>query len=300
MTGNGPILVTGGSGQVGGAFVRLAQARGYAVCSPTRSALDLADPASVEAFVASDKWSCVVNCAAYTAVDQAETDVEQAYHANAVAPGILAQMTARKGIPIIHISTDYVFDGTKAEPYVETDTIAPLGVYGASKAEGEAAVRSGNPDHAILRTAWVLSAHGKNFLTTMLRLGAEREQLGVVCDQFGCPTAADDLAEAIMAVITQSAATGKTWHAVNGGSTSWHGLAKQIFASAAQAGFRSPAINPITTAEYPTPAKRPANSRLSTDLIQTDLGLVFRPWQSAVSAIVAEYLQHKETSICEG
>jgi dTDP-4-dehydrorhamnose reductase len=296
MTAAGPILVTGGSGQVGGAFARLATARGFDICMPGRDALDLADPDTVEAFVATRNWRYVVNAAAYTAVDRAETDAARAFDINAVAPGIFARMTAQMGIPIIHISTDYVFDGTKADPYVETDAIAPLGVYGSSKAEGEAAVRSANPDHAILRTAWVLSAGGKNFLTTMLRLGAEREQLNVVCDQIGCPTGADDLAEVIMAVITQSAATGKTWHAVNRGSTSWHGLAEHIFACAALAGYRVPVIKPITTAEYPTPARRPANSRLSTDRIQADLGLVLRPWQDAVSAIMAEYMQHGEYS----
>lgn len=295
-----PILVTGASGQVGGAFAKLAASRGYDVCLPGRDRLDLTNPDSMEDFIGSNQWSYVVNCAAYTAVDQAETDPEQAFATNAKAPGALAALTARLGIPIIHLSTDYVFDGAKANAYTESDPIAPLGIYGESKAEGEARIRRANPDHAILRTAWVLSAGGKNFLTTMLRLGVGRDNIAVVSDQFGCPTGADDLAEVILQVIMQSAATGQTWHAVNGGSTSWHGLAEQIFASAAEAGYNAPIISPITTEQYPTPAKRPANSRLSTDRIQAELGIKLRPWKDAVNAIVAEYMQREETSKCEG
>ena len=284
----GSILITGGSGQVGGAVARLATSLGYDVSCPARDVLDLADERSITEFFRATTWSHVVNCAAYTAVDQAENDPELAFRINAAAPAVLSRVTNEKGVPVIHVSTDYVFDGTKFGPYDEIDPIAPLGVYGSSKAAGEDAIRNGNPQHAILRTAWILSAQGKNFLTTMLRIGVGKQEISVVDDQIGSPTGADDLAKAILSVITMSAATGKTWHVVNSGSASWHGLANHIFASAAKAGMIVPDVRPIPTSQYPTPAKRPANSVLSTRQIEADLGLTFRPWQTVVDDIVNE------------
>lgn len=240
--------------------------------------------------VADGHWDAIVNCAAYTAVDRAESDEARAHAVNAVAPGILAREAARRRIPIIHVSTDYVFDGSKSQPYVESDRVNPLGVYGRTKEAGEAAVRAANPRHAIVRTAWVLSARGANFLNTMLRLGAEREELGVVDDQIGCPSRAEDIAEALMTVAGQLQGRAGTWHFVNAGEGSWYDLAAHIFAGTKARGLPTPRLRAITTAEYPTPARRPANSRLSTTRISADFGIEPRHWHEAVDAILAERL----------
>jgi dTDP-4-dehydrorhamnose reductase len=282
----GPILVTGGSGQVGGALLRLAPS-GIELVAPARSELDLTDPAALAAIVGARSWAAVVNCAAYTAVDKAESDVVAAWQINALAPAALAAATAAAGIPLIHVSTDYVFDGSKAGPYREDDPVAPIGVYGASKLGGEVAVRTANPAHVILRTAWVVSATGHNFVKTMLRLGAERPQLRVVADQRGCPTSADDIARAILTILNRVGdGTYGTFHFVNGGEATWHGLAEAVFARAAAHGRPAPTVEAIATSDYPTPAARPANSRLATDKITRDFGIVPRDWKDAVDEIV--------------
>lgn len=280
------ILVTGGSGQVGAAVVRLARSMDWDVWAPARPELDLLDPTSIAAAIAEGPWSAVINCAAYTAVDRAESEPELAHAVNADAPAVLARETMRARIPIIHVSTDYVFDGTKAFPYLEDDCVNPLNIYGKTKEAGEAAIRALNPQHAIVRTAWVLSAGGANFLNTMLRLGAERSELRVVVDQIGCPTGADDIADALLGVTARLNGRGGTWHFVNSGETTWHGLASHIFAQASGSGFETPNLVPIATADYPTPAKRPENSRLSTVAIERDFGIKPRPWQEAASAIL--------------
>ena len=286
------ILVTGGSGQVGGALLRLA-ADGLEIVAPPRAALDLADPAALAAMVASRRWDAVVNCAAYTAVDRAEGEVVAAWTANALAPAALAAAAHAAGIPIVHISTDYVFDGAKPAPYVEDDPVAPLGVYGASKEAGEQAVRTANPAHVILRTAWVVSAHGSNFVKTMLRLGAERPELRVVSDQYGCPTSADDIAGAILTIVARlgdGAGAHGTFHFVNDGEASWHELASHVFDRAARHGRPEPVVHAIATADYPTPARRPANSRLTTAKLRTTFGIEPRSWEPAVDAIVDQLL----------
>ena len=285
------ILVTGGSGQVGTELRALAWPAGVAVHAPGRDELDLADPASVERALASRAWSAVVSSGAYTAVDRAEGDVAQAWLVNAVAPAILASHARRAGIPIVHVSTDYVFDGSGEGFYAETDPVAPLGVYGASKEGGEQAVRSAGARHAILRTAWVVSPHGSNFLKTMLRLGAGRDELRVVGDQRGCPTFAGDLARALQAVtlrlIADADAPAGTFHFVNAGEASWAEFAVAIFAASARRGGRQPRVETITTAEYPTPARRPANSRLATSRIREAFGIEPRPWPEALEEAVA-------------
>ena len=287
----GPVLVTGGSGQVGGALVRLAGAD-LEIVAPSRDALDLSNPAALTAIVNERRWAAVVNCAAYTAVDKAESDVVAAWQVNALAPAALAAASAAAGIPIVHVSTDYVFSGTKPQPYVEEDAVAPLGVYGSSKLGGELAVRSGNPRHLILRTAWVVSASGNNFVKTMLRLGAERPQLRVVADQQGCPTSADDIARAILTILRR---TGDgpfgTYHFVNAGEATWHALAEAVFARAARYGRPVPSVEPIATRDYPTPAVRPANSRLVTAKIERDFGISPRDWHEAVDEIVDTLLK---------
>lgn len=287
------ILVTGGSGQIGRALKRLRPD----LATPTRDQLDLADPEALGEMVAARAWDAVINCGAYTAVDRAEGDVVAAWQVNAIAPAALAAATRNAGIPLIHVSTDYVFDGAKAEPYVEDDAVAPLGVYGASKEAGEQAVRTANPRHIILRTAWVVSPDGANFIKTMLRLGATRPELGVVADQHGCPTSAADIAAAILSIagrLGQPDAPVGTYHFVNAGEASWAELAAAVFARAATHGRIVPAVRPITTADYPTPARRPANSRLSTARIERDFAIVPRPWRTAIDAIVDTLLTEPE------
>lgn len=288
------ILVTGGGGQLGTALQRLAWPRGVRLHAPSRREMDLADPAALAATVASRPWAAVVNCAAYTAVDRCESDVVAAWTVNALAPAALAAAAARASIPILHVSTDYVFDGAKPGCYVETDPVGPLGVYGASKEGGEQAVRTANARHVILRTAWVFSATGGNFVKTMLRFGAERPALQVVDDQIGCPSSAPDIAGAIKTIVLRLAreadAPCGTWHFVNAGDTSWHGFATEIFAQGGARGGPSPKVEAISTAKYPTPARRPANSRLSTTRLGHDFGITPRPWRMALADILQELL----------
>jgi dTDP-4-dehydrorhamnose reductase len=276
-----PILVTGGTGQVGTALRQLGPRFGVDIVAPGRDALDLASPASIQDAVDRRDWSAVINCAAYTAVDKAESEPEAAHAVNAVAPELLALATATRGIRLLHVSTDYVFDGSKAGFYSEGDPVAPLGAYGASKEAGERGVRAANPDHVILRTAWVISPWGHNFVKTMLRLGGERDRLRVVDDQRGCPTSAIDIAETLLTIATKGGPAG-TYHFVNGGEASWCELARFVFDRAGM----DVAAEPIATADYPTPAKRPANSRLSTDKLQRTFGIRPRPWQDAVGEVV--------------
>jgi dTDP-4-dehydrorhamnose reductase len=286
------ILITGGAGQVGLELQAIDWPEGVVLHAPSRADLDLTDAASVRAAFASAPFAAVINAGAYTAVDKAEDDVAAAFAANAMGPAVLAEVTRRAGVPLLHVSTDYVFDGAKADPYVEDDPVGPLGVYGASKLAGELAVLSGNPRSMALRTAWVLGVHRANFLKTMLRLATERPGLRVVGDQHGCPTAARDIAATLktsaLRMIADSTAPTGVYHFVNAGETTWAGLATEIMARSAEIGGPSVPVEAITTADYPTPAKRPANSRLSTTRLTQDYGVVARPWQDVVAEIVAE------------
>ena len=285
----GPILVTGGTGQIGIELRR----QSSAVIAPDRADLDLDDPQAIVEILAARPWGAVINAAAYTAVDRAERDVAAAWQVNAVAPAIFAAETARLGIPLVQLSTDYVFDGVKAGAYLPGDATAPLSVYGASKLAGEIAARSSNPRHAIVRTAWVMSAHRDNFVKNMLRLGGERDHLRVVADQIGCPTSAADIADALLVIaarLADPAMPGGTWHFVNHGAASWYELATTIFAGSARRGGRVPSIEAITTADYPTLARRPANSRLDTATLERDFAIKPRRWQAALDDILAELL----------
>jgi dTDP-4-dehydrorhamnose reductase len=290
-----PLLVTGGSGQVGGAIRRLAGER--MVVAPSRDELDLGDAAAIAALIASRPWRAVINCAAYTAVDKAESDVVAAWRINALAPAALAAATAAAGIPIVQLSTDYVFDGSKPDPYREDDKVAPIGVYGASKEGGEQAVRTANPRHIILRTAWVVSATGQNFVKTMLRLGAERAELRIVADQHGSPTSADDIANALLGMIDQLGDKDwGTYHFVNAGEATWHTLAEAVFDRAARRGRPIPTVTAIATRDYPTPAARPANSRLAIDRVREVFGIAPRPWRQAIDEIVDELTKEPVTA----
>lgn len=284
------ILVTGGAGQVGLELQRVVWPEDVRIHAPTRDQLDLTDAGAVARAFEATPFTAVINPAAYTAVDKAEDEAAEAFAANALAPAILADLTRKAGIPLIHVSTDYVFDGSGTRAYVETDPVAPLGVYGASKLAGELAVSSGNTRSVVLRTAWVFSAHRGNFLKTMLRLGAQNASLRVVDDQRGCPTAAADIAAALAVISLRlmddaEAPTG-IYNFVNAGEASWCELARDIFA--AEGRTNAPTVIGITTADYPTRARRPANSRLSTDKLTRDFAIRPRPWQEAVREVVAE------------
>jgi dTDP-4-dehydrorhamnose reductase len=286
------ILVTGGTGQVGTELRRFPWPHDVEIVSPGRAGLDLNDPEAIKTYVADGSFSAVINPAAYTAVDKAESDVVGAWRVNALAAAALAEATKKAGIPLAQVSTDYVFDGSSRSPYRESDPVAPLGVYGASKEAGEQAVRTANPRHVILRTAWVFSPHGNNFVKTMLRLAADRPILRVVDDQRGSPTAAKDIA-AVLAAVTlrliadETAPTG-TYHFVNAGEVSWCGFAREIFRQWALAGHKVPDVEPIGTADYPTPARRPAYSGLSTQKLTDHFGITPRKWQDALNDTLSQ------------
>ncbi|MCI9882881.1 dTDP-4-dehydrorhamnose reductase [Methylobacterium goesingense] len=285
------ILILGGAGQVGTALQAPALwDAGTRLHAPSRTALDVTDAAAIAAALGARPYAAVVNAAAYTAVDRAESEIAAAWSLNAVAPALLAAATARAGIPLVHVSTDYVFDGRTEAPCTPDRPVNPQSVYGASKAAGEIAVRSANPRHAIIRTAWVVSPHRGNFVKTMLRLANERERLSVVDDQHGSPTSAGDLA-AGLAQIAQALArdpgapTG-THHFVNAGATTWCGFARAIVAGAARRGARSVPVDAIPTSAFPTPARRPAHSVLSTASLTAAYGLRPRPWAEALDDIL--------------
>ena len=290
------ILITGGTGQLGIELLRQSWPSDIEVHAPPREEIDLADPQSIETMVGREAWACVINTAAYTAVDAAESDAGSAFLANCQGPAWLAQATAHAGIPLIHVSTDYVFGGDASEPYREDDPISPVGVYGASKAAGEIAVRTINPRSVIVRTAWVLSAHRSNFLKTMLRLAADRPALRVVSDQRGCPTSAADIAAALVTIACRHmedvGAPAGTYHFVNSGEASWHELAVEIFKLSAARGGPTAEVEPIAARDYPTAARRPANSRLATAKIARDFGISPRDWHAAIADIVAELDQN--------
>lgn len=288
------ILVTGGSGQVGAGLRAVDWPTNVVLHAPTRAQLDLTDPASIRRAFGSRKFDAVINAGAWTAVDKAEAHAADAFLVNGAAPAVLADLTRESRIPLVQISTDYVFNGAKAAPYDETDAVAPLGVYGASKLAGELAVRTGNSRSVVLRTAWVVSASGNNFIKTMLQLARTRPTLQIVDDQQGCPTAARDIAEVLrtvtMRLVSDPQAPTGIFHFVNAGATTWAGLAREVFAHSARLGGPVADVAGISTSDYPTAAARPANSRLSTSKLANAYGLEARPWRTAVSEIVSDLL----------
>jgi len=289
------ILVTGASGQVATALAEGARLRREIdLLALGRPALDLERPKETEAAIIAARPDLVVNAAAYTTVDKAESEPERAFAINRDGAAAVARATATLAIPLIHLSTDYVFDGAKPTPYVETDPTNPLSVYGRSKRDGEEAVCATHPASIILRTSWVVSPFGTNFVKTMLRLGAERESLSIVDDQFGNPTSALDIAGIILRIAPQLAASspeGGIYHLTNSGSTSWHGFAAAIFEASARHGGPRPRLEAITTAGYPTPARRPANSRLDTSAFTHRFNIIPRPWQQAVEETVSRIIR---------
>lgn len=289
---NRTILVTGGSGQVGIEIGRLKWPEDIDVHAPSHEQLDLTDPLGVRSYIRALQPAAIINLAAYTAVDQAQSEVVTAFLANSQGPTCLAALARELGSPILHVSTDYVFDGSLGRPYREDDRPQPLNVYGASKLAGELGVRAANPHSLILRTAWVLSAHRTNFLKTMLRLGQTQEELRVVIDQIGCPTSAKDIAGTLqlMAVraIDDPDTPWGTYHFVNAGECSWYELAQYIFDNQQRRSGSRTRVEAIATSGYPTPARRPLNSRLDTSLVRNKFGIVARPWREAVDEILEE------------
>lgn len=290
----GRILVTGATGQLGRSLAAVSMRTTHTLNFLDKSALDLADANSIcEAFKKST-YVGVINTGAYTAVDLAEREPERAWAVNAEAPFILARECKKRSIPLVHVSTDYVFSGTKSGVYLESDSIGPLSVYGASKAAGEIAVTASGARAVIARTSWVVSPFGSNFVKTMLRLGREGRELRVVADQTGAPTSAFDLAEAILTIMDQlisnvSAPTG-VYHVTNAGETTWFRLAEAIFEIAALMGREAPGLVPISAAEYPTPARRPRNSRLSAAKLKNDFDLSLPEWQTSLVRVVRELI----------
>ncbi|CAH1661254.1 MULTISPECIES: dTDP-4-dehydrorhamnose reductase [unclassified Chelatococcus] len=279
------VLVAGAGGQLGSALVAGLRAAGADVIAMVRADLDLSSPSSWGDRVAAARPDLVVNAAAYTAVDRAEDDRDAAWAVNAAGAAALAREAAACDAALVHVSTDYVFDGRKGAPYTEEDAPSPTGVYGASKLAGEAAVMACHPRALALRTAWVVSASGHNFLKTMLRLGAERESISVVDDQWGAPTFADDLADAIvrMAPRLVSSEAGDpafgVFHLTGAPHTTWHGFAEAIFTKTAKRGRKTPTLRPIGTADYPTRAVRPADSRLDCARILAVHGIAAADWR---------------------
>lgn len=289
------ILLTGVSGQVGFELRSSLAVLGTLICIG-RAEVDFSDTVALKALIRQHAPDIIVNPAAYTAVDKAETDQEAAYQLNALVPQALAEIAAELGALLVHYSTDYVFDGQALGAYGEEAAVNPLSVYGASKAEGEALIRHTYAKHLIFRTSWVLGVRGNNFAKTMLRLAAERDSLTIVADQIGAPTTARLIADITAQILHQylaapleSFAFG-TYHLTASGETSWHGYAQEVIAFAAAKGIPLKTVvervTPIATSAYPLPATRPLNSRLNTDKLQRQFGLLLPPWQQGLHQVL--------------
>ena len=288
------ILLTGANGQVGWELARRGAHHGMEILACDRLKLDITDESAVRRAIKQAGASLAINAAAYTAVDKAEDNPELAYSVNEKGPANLAGACAEAGIPLIHISTDYVFDGKKSGPYFETDPVSPLGIYGKSKRAGEEAVRRTFPIHIILRTAWLYGVHGYNFVKTMLHFGKEKKMLRVVDDQYGCPTYAADLAEAILIVgarvLNKQQVAWGTYHFCGKGVTTWYGFAKAVFDIARQYdSFLCTNIEPIPAAQWPSPVKRPENSVLDCTKITEAYGIHPKLWTERLADMLKEY-----------
>ncbi|KJF69045.1 dTDP-4-dehydrorhamnose reductase [Rhizobium nepotum] len=290
------LLVTGRYGQIATALTERAALDGrFDVVSLGRPQFDLADPSTVGAAIEMASPDIIVSAAAYTAVDQAESEEDLATRMNGLSAGEIAKAAHRLGVPIIHISTDYVFDGLKSTPYLEDDIVAPIGVYGRSKLAGEIAVRAATEEHVILRTAWVYSPFGKNFLKTMLRLAETRDSLSIVDDQIGNPTSALDIADGILTMASNILSDNSrmfrgTFHMSGDGAASWADFAEEIFSQARLRNGPFATVKKIATSEYPTPARRPANSRLDCSRLRKLHGIISPPWQSSTAQVVERLL----------
>ena len=298
-----PILVAGKSGQLARCLRDLAFLRNMPMVAVGRPELDLENGEGIDRVTAAVEPSAIVNAAAYTAVDRAEAEPERAFAVNCEGAALLADAAARRGIPFIQISTDYVFDGSKRSPYREDDLTAPLNVYGSSKLASEAAVLRACPGAAVIRTSWVYSPYGNNFVRTMLRLSETQAVVRVVHDQYGAPTSAADLAAAILTIVERLRSAngrdnGGTYHLAGDGETNWHGFAAAIFASLARRGRSVPRLQAITAAEYPTPACRPENSCLDSSKAERIFGVRLPPWRSSLEDCLDQLEMPKELHAC--
>jgi len=291
------IFVSGSNGQVGTELTRQANERGWELRAVDRDSLDITDKGAVKEALSSFAPDVVINAAAYTAVDKAESDVKAAFSVNRDGPANLAETCEYLEIPLVHYSTDYVFDGSKQGAYNEDDPVSPLGVYGESKLAGEQAVQERCSRYLILRTSWVFSSHGNNFVKTMLRLGAEREELGVVADQFGKPTSAAEIARLTLEMLSGNSCRWGVYHIAQPEVTSWHGFAESIFAEARRQGMilKVNQVKPIATTDYPTPASRPANSELNCSRLQSVFDIRIRPWCESLREVIRELAGERET-----
>jgi dTDP-4-dehydrorhamnose reductase len=296
------ILVTGKHGQVDTSLQALGDQMGLDIHRIGLPEIDLSKPETLEAAVREIAPHVIISSAAYTAVDKAESEIDLAQRINGDAPGELARLAAELNIPILHLSTDYVFAGDKDGAYNETDTPAPVSVYGKTKLSGEEQIRAATDNHIILRTAWVYSPYGNNFVKTMLRLGETRDELNIVADQHGCPTYAPEIARALLAIAQQVAIDSDptirgTFHLTGQGETTWAEFATAIFAGASARGRNPVRVNPITTADYPTPAKRPANSRLDGNKLDDIYGLRLDPWPISLDDCLSRLITEKPEDI---
>jgi len=294
------VLLLGAGGQLGTELAKRLAGK-VELTALSRVELDLSDAGAIRAAIARAEPEIVINAAAYTAVDKAESEPEVCRQVNAVAPGVIAAEVARANGWLIHYSTDYVFDGSGTRAWVETDATGPLSVYGQTKLDGELAIAASGCRHVILRTSWVYAAVGRNFLHTMLRLGREREQLKIVDDQIGAPTSAEAITEATLAVMSQLEVSGESaeasgvYHLTSAGETSWCGFARAIFAEFSER-QKAPEVLPIPTEAYPTPAKRPKTSRLNCEKFTGQFGFRMPAWESALSDVAAAMLAEAPTA----
>ncbi|MDY6791227.1 MAG: dTDP-4-dehydrorhamnose reductase [Thermodesulfobacteriota bacterium] len=289
------LLIIGSNGQLGSELVIECRRNNFLYLAVDLPEFNIADPSCVEKILTEFKPSMVINASAYTNVDQAETESEMAFSVNSIGPANLAVCCNKKQIPLIHVSTDYVFDGSKGQPYTESDPVSPLGIYGKSKAEGENKLRSILKQHVILRTSWLYGAYGNNFVKTMLRLGNEKGVIKVVSDQYGCPTCAADLAEAAVDISKQIILNNKTawgtYHYCGLGITTWHKFAKTIFEIAAQyQNYKVPSVEAVTTDQYPVRTKRPAFSALDCSLVKQHFGISIKSWQESLKKTIEHIL----------
>lgn len=287
------VLITGANGQVGWELSKQARVKEIEIHAHDRHELDITDAKAVSMAVRNVVPDVVINAAAYTAVDKAEEEVDLAFAVNRDGTAYLASACLEAGIPLLHMSTDYVFDGSNKKAYAENDLAQPLGVYGQSKWDGEQAIRNTLEHYIILRTSWVFGSHGDNFVKTMLRLGRERDELRVVSDQRGCPTSATDIAGMLLDIVSQlglqSSQAWGTYHFCNSGVTTWYDFAQVIFSEAEELKLlKTPLLVPISTLEYPTPAKRPENSVLDCGKIERTFNITRRPWQVALRETLSE------------
>ena len=285
------ILITGSHGQLGRELFQEGQIWGFDIIAPSHQLMDIADNKAVKNFIGLHQPSCVINAAAYTQVDQAEIEESLAFAINKTGCRNLAQICKKNEIPLFQVSTDYVFDGQKKTPYHESDPISPIGVYGRSKAAGEIEIRSNLEEHIIIRTSWLYGIHGQNFVKTMLKLAATKENIKVVSDQYGSPTSAAELAKAIIALANkwrqQSAVAWGTYHYCGRGIVSWHEFAETIVEMARRYGeVKTNRVEPITTADYPTKAKRPEFSALDCNLIKKNFGITPKPWRESLKSTI--------------